>query len=313
MKAGSLSTSHPTPLLSVIIPHRDTPDALDRCIDAVVRSCAGVAHELCVVDNASRPASRPRQVADCTFRVVSNDSNRGFAVACNQGAAVAGGRYLLFLNSDVEVVPGSIAHLIAALDRDPGLAAVAPLHSRGRERVESPARRWLGPFAQALALVGATGARAPWPFLGCGVVPVPWVSAAALLVRARTFRLVGGFDERYFFYEEDEDLGWRFARRGHRVAVCRGTAVRHEGGLSANAAGAWPVLSLYAGQARFVRRRFGVGGECLYRATTFAAVAAKALWGRFRGRPAPALARVEPSRVLSLLCSRRMQVGTAEE
>jgi len=296
----------------VIIPHRDTPEALERCIDAVVRACAGLAYELWVVDNASRRASLPRQVPDRALRVLRNGSNRGFAAACNQGAAVARGRCLLFLNSDVEVAPGSIAHLIAVLESAPGLAAVAPLHLGVGERAESPARQWLGPLAQALSLVGASRARAPFPLAGSGVATVPWVSAAALLVRTRTFRLVGGFDEGYFFYEEDEDLAWRFARRGHRVAVCQDAAAKHQGGLSANGAGAWPVWSLYAGQARFVRRRCGAGGEYVYRAATFAAVAAKALWGRVRGRPAPALARVAPSRVLSLLCSRRMQVGIGE-
>jgi GT2 family glycosyltransferase len=299
--------------VSVIIPHRNTPEALDRCVEAVVRCCAELAYELLVVDNGSDAESRARPALEHGGRVLRNAWNRGFAAACNQAAAVASGRYLLFLNSDVEVGPRTISRMVEELERDPGLAGIAPLQRDSCGHAESPARAWLGPLAQALALLGYARARAPHSTSEAAIGGAPWVNAAALLVRSRAFRLIGGFDEGYFFYEEDEDLGWRFARRGFRMAVCRDTTVEHHGGLSADVAGAWPVLALYAGQARFMRRRCGVGGEWLYRASTFAAIAIKATHGRIRGRRAPSLARAAPSRVLRLLCSRRMQVRIVEE
>jgi hypothetical protein len=299
--------------VSVIIPHRNTPEALDRCVEAVVRCCAELAYELLVVDNGSDAESRARPALRRGGRVLRNARNRGFSAACNQAAAVASGRYLLFLNSDVEVGASTISRMVDELDRDPGLAGIAPLQRDSRGNAGSPARPWLGPLAQALGLLGYARARLPHSNSKAPIGDAPWVSAAALLVRSRVFRLVGGFDEGYFFYEEDEDLGWRFARRGYRMAVCTDVTVEHHGGLSTDVAGAWPVLAMYAGQARFIRRRCGVGGEWLYRASTFAAIAIKAAYGRISGRRAPSLARAAPSRVLRLLCSRRMQVRIVEE
>lgn len=313
MSASLTPTARPRMLVSVLVPHRNTPDSLDRCVEAVVRCCAELAYEILVVDNGSDAESRPRPALERGGRVLRNARNRGFAAACNQAAAVASGRYLLFLNSDAEVGASTISRMVEELERDPGLAGIAPLQRDSRGNAESPARPWLGPLSQALALLGYTRARSPHSTSAAAIGGAPWVNAAALLVRSRVFRLIGGFDEGYFFYEEDEDLAWRFARRGYRMAVCRDAMVEHHGGLSADVAGAWPVLALYAGQARFIRRRCGVGGEWTYRASTFAAIAIKAAYGRLGGRRAPSLARATPSRVLRLLCSRRTQVPIFEE
>lgn len=306
-------TARPQVCVSVIIPHRNTPDALDRCVEAVVGCCTEIGYELIVVDNGSDAGSRATPALVRSGRVLRNTRNRGFAAACNQAAAAASGRYLLFLNSDVEVGASTVSRMVEELERDPGLAGIAPLQRDSCGHAESPARAWLGPLAQALALLGYARARAPHSASEATIDGAPWVNAAALLVRSRVFRLIGGFDEGYFFYEEDEDLGWRFARRGYRMTVCRNETVEHHGGLSADVAGAWPVLALYAGQSRFVRRRCGVGGEWLYRASTLVAIAIKAADGRIKGRRAPSFARAAPSRVLRLLCSRRMQVRIVEE
>jgi GT2 family glycosyltransferase len=301
------------PDVSVIVPYLETPASLDRCVESLHSGCEGLAYELIVVDNGSRSEAAPRIARDSGHRVLRNGANRGFAAACNQAARAAAGRYLFFLNSDAVVAGRAITRMVDAMERDAGLAGLAPLHRDAAGAATSPGRDWLGPATQALALLGVVRARAPHAVKGDQLAVAQWLSAAALLVRARTFRLLSGFDEGYFFYEEDEDLAWRLARRGYRVAVCPDAWVEHYGGLSADAVGPWPVLTLYAGQARFVRRRCGSEGEWLYRVLTAAAIAAKAVGGRGIRRQAPALARVAPSRVLRLLCSRRMQVRIVEE
>lgn len=301
------------PLVSVIVPYRNTPFSLDRCVASLDAGCEGLAYELIVVDNGSHAATAPGIVRSVGRRVLRNDSNRGFAAACNQASAVATGRYLLFLNSDAILSPSAIVPMVRAMERDGGLAAVAPLHRAPAGFAVSPDRAWLGPLTQSFGLLGVARPESPREADGAGVIAVSWLMGAALLVRARTYRMISGFDEGYFFYEEDEDLAWRFARRGYRVGVCTEASIEHEGGISAQAEGAWPVLALYTGQARFVRRRCGVTGEWIYRASTAAAIAMKAVRGAIVGRPAPTLARVAPSRVLKLLCSRRMEARIAEE
>ncbi len=230
--------------VTVIIPHRNTPRDLASCLDAIPRAAVARA-EIIVVDNGSSPDRRPVATPRARVEIVRNATNRGFAAACNQAAIRARGDLLLFLNSDAELMPDSLEVLVSALERAPELAAVGAVEQPPSGPPASPARRFLGPLDHAAGLSGI-------PFLRCArdslrvpaanVVEAPWLRASALLVRASVFRAVGGFDEGFFFYEEDEDLCWRLRRRGHRVAVCRDAVVRHVGGLSVSAAGAWPWL-----------------------------------------------------------------------
>jgi GT2 family glycosyltransferase len=265
--------------ITVIVPHRNTPRELAACLAAIPRAVAASA-EIIVVDNGSSSDRLPVTTPRALVEIVRNATNRGFAAACNQAVIRARGDLLLFLNSDAELMPDSLEALVSVLERAPELAAVGAVEQPPSGPLASPARRFLGPLDHAAGISGI-------PFLRCArdslpvptanVVEAPWLRASALLVRARVFRAVGGFDEGFFFYEEDEDLCWRLRRRGHRVAVCRDAVVRHVGGLSVSAEGAWPWLSLHRSQLRFVSRRAGRGAVWLYRLSVSLVASAKAI------------------------------------
>jgi hypothetical protein len=89
------------------------------------------------------------------------------------------------------------------------------------------------------------------------------------------FRSVRGFDEGYFFYEEDEDLCWRLKRRGYRVAVCPLATITHAGQGSASLAAHRATMSLYRGQAMFLTRRMGGLAALAYRLAISAALLVK--------------------------------------
>ena len=113
-----------------------------------------------------------------------------------------------------------------------------------------------------------------------GVRPVgePWVRASTMVVRRDVFAAAGGFDEGFFFYEEDEDLCWRLARRGYRSAVAENVTVKDLGGASTELAKRiddWPTVELYTGQLRFVRRRLGRTGVAAYKLSMSCALALK--------------------------------------
>ena len=269
------------PLVTVIIPHRNTPEHLVSTLASLARDAVGIALEVIVVDNGSTLGRRPARPSRDTESVICNQTNRGFAVACNQGAAAARGELLFFLNSDAEPLGGCLAALVAALAADPGLAAVAAVERLALDgEAASPARRFLGAFDQAFGLSGLPWLRHARDRLALparAVADAPWVTAAAMLVRTSVFDAVGGFDEGFFFYEEDEDFCWRVRRRGWRLGVCREAVVRHRGGGSVRAAGGWPALTLYAGQLRFIRRRAGRVASFAYRASVAAVATAKVL------------------------------------
>ena len=86
----------------------------------------GVA-EIVVVDNASSDGSaEAARDADAEVNVLQTGDNLGFGTGANRGVAVTQGEYMLIMNPDTVVEPGTVKALSEALDRDPGLAVVGP-------------------------------------------------------------------------------------------------------------------------------------------------------------------------------------------
>jgi GT2 family glycosyltransferase len=241
---------------------------------------AGVDSEVIIVDNGSAGTAAPAVWPGPGLQVVHLTENRGFAAAANRGAALARGRAILFLNSDVELAAKSGARLLRALESDSRLATVAACAACPDESRRYPGLRFLTPFNHAAALLGLRQRRClpgPKQSATTGVamdsgLPTPMV------VRRDVFAAAGGFDEGFFFYEEDEDLCWRLARRGYRSAVAENVIVKDLGGASAELAkriNDWPTVELYTGQLRFVRRRFGRPGVAAYKLSMSCALALK--------------------------------------
>jgi GT2 family glycosyltransferase len=113
--------------VSVLIVSWNTCSLTEACLDAIPRGLgAGLTHEVVVVDNNSTDGSAEMLRARGDIVVVENDCNAGYAAAVNQAFARSTGRYVLLLNSDVEVLEGSLAELVRFLDRNPTVAGVGP-------------------------------------------------------------------------------------------------------------------------------------------------------------------------------------------
>jgi GT2 family glycosyltransferase len=115
----------PAPEVSIIVAVYGAEEWLFRCLQAVLDRTEPC-YEVIVVDNASPAGLAARLVERTNARVISNPTNRGFGPANNQGANVARGPLLVFLNSDALVHDDWLTALRGALDADPRAAAVAP-------------------------------------------------------------------------------------------------------------------------------------------------------------------------------------------
>lgn len=111
-----------SPPVSVIIVAHDSGEDLARCANSVLAQPE--ACELIVVDNASGDASLLQLPADARMRLLLNPDNRGFARACNQGAELARGELLLFLNPDCVLPGGALAALLQAMRARPDLGVL---------------------------------------------------------------------------------------------------------------------------------------------------------------------------------------------
>ncbi|MBA3573272.1 MAG: glycosyltransferase, partial [Pyrinomonadaceae bacterium] len=113
---------------SIIIPVFNKIDYTLRCIRSLMQEVDLDESEIIVVDNAS--TDETAHVLDhlkSFVRTISHRENLGFVHACNAGATVARGQYLVFLNNDTVVEPGWLKHLVETVDADSSIGAVGSM------------------------------------------------------------------------------------------------------------------------------------------------------------------------------------------
>jgi len=214
-------TEHPE--VSIVVVTFNGVENTYECLESVLAH-ADVTYELIVVDNASTD-----QTADLLSRlrgatVLRNDGNLGFGRACNQAAARATGRYLLFLNSDAVLGPASLSALVETARADPRCGAVGGrlVWPDGRLQ-EAGSILWSDGTAEGYGR-GSDPLAPEFTFRR----EVDYCSGALLLVRRDLFDELGGFDDRYApAYYEDADLCLGLGRLGYRVVYQPGATARH--------------------------------------------------------------------------------------
>ena len=222
------------PLVSIIVLTRDGAGHLKRLLEALERSTYRT-FELIVVDNGSTDGSAEvlRQPRSYPLQTIHNDRNVSFSEGNNQGARVATGQYLLFLNNDVEPInPGWLGAMVDAVETE-GIVACGALlvfPYRGDPVTDLTVQHRGIHFGFRIKAVRAynTIARDPRDPRLLGVTDVPAATAAALIVDAGVFDAVAGFDERYVYGREDVDLALKMRRWGRTVVAGHAVLFHHE-------------------------------------------------------------------------------------
>ena len=223
------------------------------CLASVLAGTGECDFELLVVDNGSgdgTPAYLTRLAErDSRVRVLLNGRNMGFATACNQGLALAGGEHLVLLNNDTMVPPGWLSGLLPHL-RNPGVGLVGPVTNRiGNEaEIETDYRTW-GEFLE-LAQHRAKAHAGEW-------LEVRTPAMFCLAMRRQTFLRLGPLDERYEVgLLEDDDYAERARGAGYQLRCVEDVLVHHFGEASFGrlVAGGEYAQILRANQERYAEK-----------------------------------------------------------
>ncbi|MEO7839392.1 MAG: glycosyltransferase family 2 protein [Anaerolineales bacterium] len=216
-------------IVSVIIISWNNTAHLLRCLDAL-NSETYKNFEVIIVDNGSTDSLVDNiQQHDLSVRMERLETNTGFAVANNIGAYLAQGRWLALLNADAYPEPDWLENLVKSADENPEFSFFSSRQIQANDRqlldgagdayhVSGLAwRRYYNRRAESYGLQPAE------VFSACG--------AAALYLRA-DFLQVSGFDEDYFSYFEDVDLGFRLRLMGKKCLYIPQAVVYHVGSAS---------------------------------------------------------------------------------
>lgn len=196
-------------------------------------------YDLIVLDNASSPDQRPT-AADfpAHAKLVQSETNLGFAAGNNRGAAMLANEFIVLLNPDAFPDPDWLSKLIAAADAYPRAGSVGStqIAAENTERYDglgdcyhASGLPWRGGYGQLRSAPPPEGE----PFSAC---------AAGALYRATAWREAGGFDESFFCYCEDVDLGFRLRLLGWRCIQATDATISHVGGGSSGSRSDFAVM-----------------------------------------------------------------------
>lgn len=244
---------------------------------------AGSGVELVLVDNGT-DQSRSRAVADeHGARLLVPGANLGYGAAANLGAAGSPAPWLLVCNSDLVWQPGSLDALVAAGEARPRTGSLGPALLNPDGTIY-PSARELPSLTQGAghAVLGRVWPGNPWTRAyqarqqTTGDERVAgWLSGACLLLRRQAFEQVGGFDEGYFMFFEDVDLGERLARAGWTNLYVPSAHVTHIGGTSWRDRPAPMIRAHHASAYRYLARRYARWYEAPVRWALRAGLAAR--------------------------------------
>jgi GT2 family glycosyltransferase len=236
-----------SPQLSFIIVNWNGGELLKRCIESIVRNPPGVPFDIMVVDNAStddspawlRSTELSDSLAGVELKLVANDTNPGFGRANNQAFALTKAPMLFLLNPDAELTQGACDTLIKTLSSGERIGACGPriINPDGSLQISV----WRNPpTAWATLLSGLKLARLlPKRIRGELLLAEYWdhdrrrdvtmLGGAAILLRREVIDQVGGFDERFHMYGEDNEWCLRISRSGWTLMFEPDAVVIHRG------------------------------------------------------------------------------------
>ncbi|MDP1597886.1 glycosyltransferase family 2 protein [Phenylobacterium sp.] len=185
--------------------------------------------ETLVIDNASPDPGDAAIAREFPFvQLIENSENLGFAGAGNQGARLARGRWYVLLNPDAFAQPNWLEELAGAAERYPNLLSFT---SRQLMDEDPGLLDGLGDVMSGYGIPYRGGYLSRDPgdtpegevFSPCG---------AAMMIDRALFLKLGGFDEFFFCYSEDVDLGYRLQLSGEPTLLVPSAVIRHVGSAS---------------------------------------------------------------------------------
>jgi len=280
--------------LSIIIVNYNVKHFLEQCLCSVRKAVQGLQAEIIVIDNKSTDNSleyvRPRFPG---IIFIANQTNTGFAQACNQGLKRAQGKYILFLNPDTILPEDCLQKSIAFLEARPeaGALGIKMIDGSGHFLRESK-RSFPSPLTSFYKLSGLARLfprSAVFARYHLGNLdenkdhPVDVLAGAYMMVKKEVLDKTGAFDETFFMYGEDIDLSYRIQQAGYINYYFSGSSIIHFKGESTKRSSMNYVRMFYNAMSIFVRKHYGGSKASIFNILIHIAIWARAAMSAIAG------------------------------
>jgi GT2 family glycosyltransferase len=222
--------------ISAAIVNWNTRERLRDCLSSLYEHMSGVSLEVMVIDNASADGSQDMVRKEFPgVRLLANTENIGFGRACNQAARECRGTYLLLLNPDTRILEVDWKGLFSRLREARDVGAIVPVAYDDSGDLRYKHRRTIPRIKDVLnyyVFHNLLKFRDSMPMSTADIQVQGYPSGSCLLMKHSVFTKLNGFDERYFLYFEDADLGVRMGHAGLRTISHPEFRITHIGGDS---------------------------------------------------------------------------------
>ncbi len=222
------------PSVAVVILNFNGKDFLQKFLPSVIATTYPNVR-IVVADNASTDNSIEFiHQHFLNIEVIKLPKNYGYAGGYNEALKLVNADYFVLLNSDVEVEKNWIEPVIQEMENDSQVAACQPkirsFHNKKMFEYAGAAGGWIDtlgyPFARGRVFDTMEEDRGQYN----DTTGIFWASGAAMFIRAKCFKEVGGFDASFFAHMEEIDLCWRLQLSGYKILFCGKSVVYHVGG-----------------------------------------------------------------------------------
>lgn len=241
-------------------------DVLPGLLDSL-SAAAGEHYALAIADNLPAEGALARRLArDHGGAYVPLPSNPGYGAAINAAVAALPDSvtWIVVSNPDVVYRPDSIAELVRVAETDDTIGATGPAVENSDGTIY-PSARSIPSLRTGIghALLGSIWTKNPWTTAyrnGRAATgerrDVGWLSGSCFVVRRSAFDAVGGFDEKYFMYFEDVDLGYRLGKAGYRSVYVPTARALHTGAHSTDGDSARMARAHHDSAKRFLTTKY---------------------------------------------------------
>lgn len=224
-----------TPKLSIIVTSYRNPELLKLCLQSIRRHTTGVTYELLVADSATEEPTEllmREEFSDVKF--LPYRDNVGLARLLETGVAESSGRYILYMNGDIVVTPGSIEGMLAYFEAHPEIGLLGPQLLNFNETFQYSCFRFYRPITilyRRMQWLPFAKKHLDWFLMKEYDHRVPrtvdWLMGSMLLTSRAAVEGVGTMDTRFFLYMEDVDWCRRFWKAGYKVVYYPFVKVYH--------------------------------------------------------------------------------------
>jgi len=218
-----------------------------------------------VADNAALDLAVADIAASAGAEYLALDRNYGYGAAMNHAVRIipTAIEWILICNPDVVLLRGAVDLMISIGDTDPRIGSVGPaILTNGAvypsARAVPSLRTGIGHALFANIWLGNPWTRAYRREFSLETArrDAGWLSGACVLVRRSAFDEIGGFDDGYFMYFEDVDLGYRLGKAGYRNVYEPAAVVAHSGAHSTSDHSAEMITVHHQSARRFLTRKY---------------------------------------------------------